>query len=180
MKRRTVLSSTVTGFCLVGVGYLSNNDEGGCPDNEAVEIDLEDELSYVEYNLDKFHNESRGIYLITETDDIDTYTDDDVLNSEDRQWIEETDFSESVVLALQVISSRESSEPLIHGVEREYRIEQGEGRSDETFHVYSCIARSGDTDDSEIYARLLRVPHGGEPPDSAGLTHWEDSSFFES
>lgn len=174
MKRRTVLSIAVSGLGITGAGCLSDNDDAGCPDTRAVDADLENELSHEEREAERFSETHLGISLINGPDEIDVYTDDYFLTDEDRRWLEKTDFTEHVVLALQVESSIDSSGPKIHGVEREQRIVEGEGLDQETFHVYSCLPRSGDADESEIRARLLRVPHGGAPPDAASLTHWDE------
>jgi hypothetical protein len=174
MKRRTILLAATCGLSVIGGGCYSDNGDG-CPDIRGVDTELKNELPYEEYDLEEFDRTFVGIYLISGPEEIDIYTDEDVLTDEDQQWMDETDFAESVILGLQVNSSIESSDLKIHGIDRE------EGQNEETFRVYSCIAHPGETDDSTIYSRLLRVPHRGSPPDSAGLTHWEgDNSIYRS
>ena len=179
MKRRTVLLTATCGLASTGVGCLSNDEpESGCPDTWIVEEEFEAELSYDEYDLERFHDSLHGIFLVTESDESDLFErgfwDEELLTNEDREWIEETDFTENVILAIQVFSSSDSSDLKIYGVART-------GINDETFHAYSCISRPGRTDDLEPYARLLRVPHGGNPPDSVALTHVEgENSVYRS
>lgn len=155
MKRRTALRSVVWCLCISGAGCLSRIT-GGCPDPE-----LENELSYEVHESAGLRSHWEGATLLTDAEEIDRF-DEEWMSDDDRQWIKETEFSQSVVLGVQVGSSSRSSDIEVLGVERD----------GDALHAYTCISDPGGTDDWQAYSRLLRVPRGEEPPTAAVLTHW--------
>ncbi|WP_440771721.1 hypothetical protein [Natronorubrum sp. DTA28] len=149
-------------------------------DHSCSEPDIEegDTLSYETLHFDHLDEEWIGIYLFTQRDqlsEIDLIDERD-LSTEARQWIDETDFTQNSILAIQVVSSTDSSELQPIEVTREEIIGEHDSYK---MHAYTCISDPGDDENRKRSARLLRVSNDGKAPSDADLTHWEgDNSVF--
>ncbi|MFC4990517.1 hypothetical protein [Saliphagus infecundisoli] len=169
MNRRSALSMLSGGGVAVISGCLSMRQEN-CP-----QPDIENELSYnVRIPEGSGSHTGDGIELITTPEDINNLTAEG-LNDEDERWIADTNFDEYVVSVIKESSGGDGSNSKfeIMGVGQE---------SENTLHIYSCIAEVGSGDVGYLYLRLLRVSHEGLPLDRAVYTHWEegDESTYES
>lgn len=158
MKRRYVLSGTSSSAVLLLAGCLDSL-LSSCPDP-----DMGDELSYEERNSERLTGSRDEAILVTDSDDVDQF-DKYHFDIVDEGWVRDTDFETHFVLGIQVISSGESSDLEVLGVERV---------DPTTVRAYTCITRSGMTDDAVPYVRLLCVPHDGDVPEAASVVHWED------
>lgn len=75
------------------------------------------------------------------------------LSTDERAFVEETNFDESIVVGLLVASSGQSSDASVTHVVRE------DGR----VHCYVCIRRKGRTDDLAPQGRLVRIGESWNP-----------------
>lgn len=75
------------------------------------------------------------------------------LEADERAFLEETDFDESIVVGLLVASSGQSSDASVTHVVRD------DGR----VHCYVCIRRKGRTDDLAPQGRLVRIGESWNP-----------------
>ena len=178
MNRRALLSISVSSFSITVAGCQSMDDsesDRSCPEPD---IEEGDTLSYETLHFEHLDDDWIGIYPFTEREqlsEIDLLDERD-LSTEERQWIDETDFTQNSILAIQVAPSTDSSELRPVDVTREKII--GE-RDAYKMHAYTCISDPGDDERQKRSAQLLRVSHNGEAPSDADLTHWEgDSSVF--
>ena len=121
------------------------------PDSDATRLEFETRA----FESVKRWWDSRGTILATRSAHVERFEPpeavaerrDVALSADERRFLEETDFDESMVVGVLVGSSGESSEPDVTAVVRE----------DRRVHCYVCIDRRGSTDDLAPYARLIRV-----------------------
>lgn len=106
--------------------------------------------------------------MLTAPDDVDRFLSGG-LTGEDEDWVTETNFDESVVVAIKEASGGDTSNSdfEIMGVDQE---------PEDTIHVYSCIAEIGGGDVGYFYIRLLRVSYEGRTPAKSKYTHWQEGT----
>lgn len=156
MDRRTVLAAvslSVTPAFSGCTGALS-----GCS-----EPDIEIPLTYENHRVvdDNVYNETGVAKLVTSPDDIDDDL-EEAMDEEAIDYIMETDFDESVIVVVQVVSSVGSDELEILGVGRE---------EEATVRTYTCVPDESGTDDLYPRTQVIRIEHEGKVPVRAIGTH---------
>lgn len=165
MSRRSVLTLIGSGGVSIVAGCSGGG--GGCPD-----LDLEHERSYEVRIPEGGGHNGNGIDLLKSREGMDGFVWDN-LTDDDERWIAETDYDESVVIALkESAGGSNNSDFEVVGVERE---------SNRVVHAYSCLAEIKGGDVGNLYTRLIRVSYDTQPPTEGRYTHWEegDSTTYE-
>lgn len=170
MKRRSVLSTTCSGVIFTTTGCMSSLNNGLT--SECPTPDIENEVSYENQLVEKAKHYERAedlVLLLTDSEQVD----DDIertLDQDGYQFVSETDFNTESAIIIQVVTSSESSDLQILGVERE---------DSTTLRVYTCIGDEGQTDDLHPHTQVIRVDTEEKVPDEVIVTHFMEDSEHE-
>lgn len=156
-RRRLVTGGAVAAGSALGIGYAYRDRVEiavlgtirGCPgpgDADLSGAELDFDARAVEGQPLIEGEQAAGIALVTSRDDAAVLSID--RREELYEFVEDTEFDHSSLLAVQVIGSAQSEGVRFVGVER---------LKDGTLHSYSCVTRPSGHDDAYLYGWLVRV-----------------------